>query len=471
MNNIFVNIKPVHMLYLVYSIAFLFLSISILVKDMRGSNLKLANNLWLLIMFGFSHGAHEWLKLYSLIERQSFVQFEEIFINLILVILLIVSFLFLLQFGFTFLRNRWLKFIPVALFILCMTYIWVYRTGINMHMLNRLDSFSRNALGLTGGGLTAYGLITYSSKIKNLSLPVSKNLFYSGVAFIFYTIFVGFTYPDKGIPFIVNIPVELLRALSIISVTYFIIKGMNIFDTETRLRYEQQNRLLAQSEKLLSIGQLAAGIAHEINNPLTNVSIGVQTLKKRLKDTLTETDIIEKLNAMEKNIDKASTIAQELLQFSRQKESEFAPFDMNNAINASMTLLRHRLNRITIHNNMSPVPEIMGDHVKFEQVFVNILSNSIDAMPDGGEIFIETFQNNGLVQIMIKDTGVGIPLENLSRIFDPFFTTKEIGQGTGLGLYISYGIIKQHNGSIDITSVEGKGSTVAIKIPITRQDA
>jgi two-component system NtrC family sensor kinase len=175
---------------------------------------------------------------------------------------------------------------------------------------------------------------------------------------------------------------------------------------------------------------------------------------------------VEKLNAVEKNIDRASMIAQELLQFSRQRETEFIPLNVNTVINGSLTLLEYKLKNIDLVQDLAPLPEIMGDRGKLEQVFINIISNSLEAMPEGGKITLSSSQKNGMIQVRVADTGPGIAEENQSRVFDPFFTTKEIGSGTGLGLSICYGIIKQHHGRIEISSIVGRGTVVTVKIPI-----
>jgi signal transduction histidine kinase len=223
---------------------------------------------------------------------------------------------------------------------------------------------------------------------------------------------------------------------------------------------------LGQAEKLQSLGQLAAGIAHEINNPLTNATLGIQTAKKRLMGTAAPDDpVVQKLDAVEKNIDKASVIARELLQFSRQQDAEAVPFNVNDVVRGALTLMKYRLRDAVIHHDLGSVRDVVGDLGKMEQVFINILSNATDAMPEGGDIFITTEQQGDDVQIRISDTGAGIPPENLSRVFDPFFTTKETGSGTGLGLSICYGIVKQHGGTIEISSTQGKGTTVTVRLP------
>jgi signal transduction histidine kinase len=247
-------------------------------------------------------------------------------------------------------------------------------------------------------------------------------------------------------------------------ITYFIIRALNIFDIEMRKSVEQQARRVVQAEKLTSLGKLAAGIAHEINNPLTNASLAIHTLRSKLCSGA-GADVVEKLNAVEKNIDRAAVIAQELLHFSRQKESEFIPLNINNVISSSLTLMKHKLKAVAVEQNLALVPDIMGDAGKLEQVFINVLSNALEAMPEGGRISISSSQRDGMVEVNIADTGVGIAEENLSRVFDPFFTTKEVGSGTGLGLSITYGIIQQHHGLIKLSSAVGQGTTVTIKIP------
>jgi two-component system NtrC family sensor kinase len=261
------------------------------------------------------------------------------------------------------------------------------------------------------------------------------------------------------------VPIEFLRGVMAVVITYFISQALNIFDIETRRKIEEQARLLVQSEKLSSLGQLAAGIAHEINNPLTNASLGIQTLKQRLCNERADSDMVERLAAVEKNIDRASLIAQELLQFSRRGETEFRPLDINHALKGSLTLLQYKLSNITLSQHLEPVPEAMGDLVKLEQVFINILSNSLESMPEGGELSIASMSKDGMIAVRITDTGCGIAPESQLRVFEPFFTTKDVGSGTGLGLSVSYGIIKQHRGFIELSSEPGKGTTVTVRIP------
>lgn len=477
MLNLFDNITFAYLLYLVYGSAFLFLGVSIASKDMKGSDLKLAGSLWLLGAFGFLHGTREWLELGHLIEGGNLSYQQLVVEKTTAVALTLGSFVFLLQFGISLIlklddkRPGWFRAIPVPLFFIWIFYIWHYgmqneevpRT--TLFVLRQAEIGVRYTFGFTGALLTAYGLIAYSREVRTLSPSVSKMLLYAGSTFISYAVFAGIISTSYFIPTI-PIPIELFRTISAFFITYFIANALNIFDIETRKKIEQQSRRLVQIEKLTSLGQLAAGIAHEINNPLANASLGIQSLKKWSLAHPDSECLVKKLDAVERNIDRASAIAQELLHFSRQQECEVAPLNINTVVQSTLTLLQYKLKPATVIQSLKAAQQVMGHQGKLEQVFINILSNSIESIVGGGTISISTDVQGGMVIAKVVDSGFGIEPENHSRLFDPFFTTKDIGSGTGLGLSICYGIIRQHQGTIEIESEPGKGTEVTIKLPV-----
>lgn len=469
------HITPIYMLYLFYGAAFLFLGVSIASKNLKGSDLGLASSLWMLAMFGFLHGAHEWLHLGLLIEKENLL-FQQInLLRSIAAVLVLISFMLLLQFGISLVsvidnkRIQWLKAITVPLFITWVLYVWYYgfhNEGLHfgMRIIEQADLGARYIFGVVGSLVTAYGLISHSREVRSLSRLASQKLYFAGITFGFYAVFEGVLRSTDLQP-LRSFPIELLRGASVFLITYFIAKAMNIFDIEAKKKMEEQLRRIVQAEKLFSLGQLAAGIAHEINNPLTNASLGIQTLRNNMICACGKPEIDARLDVVERNIDKASLIARELLQFSRQKEDVFVPLNVNNVISGALTLLNYKFKNVAVTQKLQDVPDVMGDPGRLEQVIINVLSNSVEAMPAGGEIDISTFQKDGSVTIRMADTGAGISEENLSRVFDPFFTTKGIGVGTGLGLSISYSIVRQHRGCIDFESVLGKGTIVTIRLP------
>jgi len=240
-----------------------------------------------------------------------------------------------------------------------------------------------------------------------------------------------------------------------------------LFDDVTqRERMEEQ---MTQTEKLTSLGLLAAGVAHEVNTPLAVISNYIQMLAKQMPDGDPRQAIIEKIV---KQTFRASEIVNNLLNFSRTGAGEAADVDVNRVVEETLSLVAHPLktSQIQIVKQLGePLPAVRGSANKLQQVFLNLFLNARDAMPSGGMLEVRTATHNGSVEIEIADTGAGIPREHIHRIFDPFFTTKGVGRGTGLGLSVSYGIIKEHSGKIDVRSTPGKGTSFHVEFPAVRK--
>jgi two-component system NtrC family sensor kinase len=471
MINPFPTLKPVYFAYFSYGAAFLFLTFSIGTKNMKGSNLRFAAGLAFLALFGLSQGVREFIEIYPLIEGEHLTPREMYYIQQISTWLLTASYLFLFHFGLSFVhhdkrKRRHVAFVvyPVLLLV---GLLYLYQESVPATLgIERLAYIAaRNILGVTASLLTAYSMIRYSSsrEIRGLTHVISRNLYYAGVVFAVYAFLSTTFFADIARHF--DVPKEPFRAGAAVLIAYFIIRALNIFDVEMRNKVEAQARELVQTEHLASLGKLAAGIAHEINNPLTNASLGIQLARKKLSSA-DPASFGEHLDAVEKSIDRAASIAQDLLQFSRGWDAEVSPVDLNKVIEAALGQVRHKTANIRIETELTSVPAVRGDRVKLEQVFINILSNAEEAMPHGGRIFISTNVHADEVEAIVSDTGSGIKQDFLSKVFDPFFTTKEVGSGTGLGLYITYGIIKQHHGTIQISSEAGKGTTVSVKLPL-----
>jgi signal transduction histidine kinase len=234
---------------------------------------------------------------------------------------------------------------------------------------------------------------------------------------------------------------------------------------------EQAQFQLMHSAKLATIGEMAAFIAHEINNPLTSV-LGYASLI--LSETAPDDPKRTDLEVIEKEALRARSIVRDLLGYARQTDSAMEQTHINEAIESVLPLIRRRAESqsVNIDAKLDPhVPRIMGDVNQLKQVFINILNNAIDAMPAGGHVDIATREvmGNGAgpqVEISFQDSGVGIPTDKIGRIFDPFFTTKEDGKGTGLGLPISKRIVERHGGSIAVSSTPGTGTRFTICLPV-----
>ena len=237
-----------------------------------------------------------------------------------------------------------------------------------------------------------------------------------------------------------------------------------------RVRLEEQLQI---SEKMASIGLLAAGVAHEVNTPLTGISSYTQILLENADPADPRTQILEKI---ERQTFRAAKIVNGLLTLSRPGTpgGERAPVDLNAVINDVYSLVEHQfeVGRIKVRRELAQEPLlVLGIEHQLQQVFLNLFLNARDAMPRGGWLTVSSRTDGSGVIVEIADTGSGIPPEQLARIYDPFFTTKAIGRGTGLGLSISYGIVREHDGSIRCDSTVGQGTRFTMSLPVAVQPA
>jgi two-component system NtrC family sensor kinase len=230
---------------------------------------------------------------------------------------------------------------------------------------------------------------------------------------------------------------------------------------------KQTQAQLVQSTKLAAIGELAANIAHEINNPLTTVLGFASFIAERLP---ADDPTREELGLIQEEASRARDIVRDLLQFSRQRDFMPEPSDTNTVLEQVVAMVRRQgaLNTITVTEAYgADLPMVEMDVPRIKQVFLNIINNAVYAMKDGGALTIRTTLDGGTVRIAFEDTGPGIPAEVLGRIFDPFFTTKPEVSGTGLGLSVSLGIVQSHGGMIDVKSTVGAGTIFSVALPIT----
>ncbi|MEM6263869.1 MAG: ATP-binding protein [Bacteroidota bacterium] len=273
---------------------------------------------------------------------------------------------------------------------------------------------------------------------------------------------------------------------------------------ETHQQLKSAQLKLVEQEKMASLGQLTAGIAHEINNPINFISGNISPLRRDLEDiqhlleqyqeavkggeleqqfaSLNESadlefvleEIRDLLFGIEEGTVRTTEIIKGLRNFSRLDESSLKDFDIHQGLDSTLVLLNNKLkDRVTVEKSYGELPLLEGFPGKINQVLMNVLNNAIQAIPsdEKGHIQLTTRQLEEEIEVEIQDSGKGIPEEQIGKIFDPFFTTKEVGEGTGLGLSISKGIMEQHQGDIFVKSEEGTGTTITLRLPIKQQEA
>ncbi|HET9491072.1 MAG TPA: ATP-binding protein [Methylomirabilota bacterium] len=242
-----------------------------------------------------------------------------------------------------------------------------------------------------------------------------------------------------------------------------------IEDITRRVELERAAR---QTEKLVALGTLSTGLAHELNNPIGIISSRIELMLLETDPQTLPAAIWEDLNVLRRHAERITRIVQGLLSFARQSGRATGPVDLNRIVDDTLLLVEKQVVKdgLTLTRRLTPdLPVIQGDATALEQVLMNLVLNAREAIDGQGEICVETDLAAGLpqqVRLTVRDTGPGIPAEMLSRIFDPFFTTKP--RGTGLGLSISYGIVREHGGSLDVHSEPGRGTTFVASFPVTR---
>jgi PAS domain S-box-containing protein len=268
-------------------------------------------------------------------------------------------------------------------------------------------------------------------------------------------------------------PVEI--SLSYVEAADGVLAMAFITDITERKRAEaqlqRQREVLYQNEKLAALGTLSAGIAHEMNNPLGIMTTRIEVMLLDAEQQQLPAQVLEDLQVLHRASQRVARIAAGLRSFARQSSGEPTPLDLNTVVDEAVLLMQKPLGaeniRVLVDLDRA-LPPLLGDPNALHQVLMNLLTNAREAMTGGGEIRIETAraERPDWIRLRVADTGPGIPAEEITKIFDPFYTTKRTG--TGLGLSVTYGIIREHGGTVDVTSAAGAGSTFTLEFPVMR---
>jgi signal transduction histidine kinase len=241
--------------------------------------------------------------------------------------------------------------------------------------------------------------------------------------------------------------------------------------SENQQRLKESQEQLIRAEKLTSLGQMAASIAHEVNNPLAGVLVYTQLLAKKIATGGISKEVtLDYLSKMTAELTRSTKLIRSLLDFARQSPPTFREVNLNDVVNRAFELVAHspELKHIQVLKELdSSLPQLMADVDQLLQVCTNLILNAIQAMPQGGKLTLRTSVDaSGQLKLEVQDTGCGISPENMRKLFTPFFTTKREIKGVGLGLAVAYGIIERHQGRIEVQSKEGEGTTFTIYLPL-----
>jgi signal transduction histidine kinase len=236
---------------------------------------------------------------------------------------------------------------------------------------------------------------------------------------------------------------------------------------ESDRQLKENQEMLIHAEKLASMGQLAASIAHEVNNPLSGVLVYMHLMMKKIaRGEVSKEQLLDYLSKMEFEITRSAKLIRNLLDFSSQSEPKMEEVDVTEVLNKALDLTVHSgASNTRVERDLHPVPKVVADPEQLQEVFINLIMNAFQAMPEGGTLLLSIHAVDREVRIAVNDTGCGIPPENMGKLFTPFFSTKKEVKGVGLGLSVAYGIIQQFNGRIEVQSTVGKGSAFTVCLP------
>lgn len=491
-------IKYLDEVFAVYGLAFFAMGIVILAQPRKKSIFKLSDIIWLLAAFGLSHGLNEWLDMFAIDHQTDYIF---VFVK---IIVLVISYVFLFEFGRRFVLLSYKDFFNRQItYILCLLVFLL----ISLSKYDR-SIWPRYLLGLPGGILSGVGFILYyySNYTVFKTTNVAKYFISAGIFLIIYGIFGGlFVQKSDFFPasvintdlFLnyVGFPVQALRAFCSIVISVSVWKILSIFNWEIAEREKEfavitaaaeaerkradelekaykdlqdTEEKLVRTEKLAVLGKLSSMVAHEIRNPLSVIKAAVYNLSESIPAN--NDKMAEKVKLLSRQSDRIEKIITDVLEYSRIQKIDYKFTNINQQIKEVLDSLKQidqfPSNILLDLKLKDDLPDILADPDGLKRVFQNIISNAIDAMPDGGKISIATqlVKETNLLDIIFSDTGMGMSEKQLSKIWEPFFSTKT--KGTGLGLAISKGIIERHKGSIDLRSEVNRGTTFIIHLPL-----
>ncbi|MFU8819830.1 MAG: sensor histidine kinase [Desulfurivibrio sp.] len=458
----------VFLIYLFYGAAFFAIGVAIISRLKTFATLRIAGLFWLLAVFAFSHAMHEWLEMFLFLEQVE--PFLALRIRYLSMMLLAGSFLFLYLFGVNLLRAINPRNTPWLLGLLAVaTIIFLLRLHDHSYLpaadfLKVVDQSTRRLFAIPATLLTGSGFLLYARRLRALSRQGAGNFTGAGLAFLAYGVFTGLIPSNSTL---LQLPIQFWRGLTAFVILHFIMYALDIFWRERDAMLNKRLQQAARVEKLSAIGRLAAGIAHEINNPLANASLQLELLQRDPAVNALPEKSLQRLQHIAGSVEKSSRIATELLHLTgrHQLTTAYEPVVLQTALATAWRELAAGHNH-HLENLLPPALAIYGLGLKLEQLFRNLLENALDAMPAEGTVTVTGREEEGKIVVEVLDQGEGVAGENRQQVLEPFFTTKEVGKGTGLGLAICHAIMAQHDGTLELNPrSDQRGTAVTLTFP------
>lgn len=449
-------------IYLFYGLVFFSIGCVVVFRNLRYSQLSISPTLWALALFGFTHAFHEWSELYVILFSDDIGENYQVVVNLLRLLKLGISFTCLLVFAWllfsTFPRRisrigHSIMLLILSVYLISVVYFFT-SLGLSDEMFLQTGNYTRLLLGFGSASLAGCGMIIYGHRLLLAHHDYGQYFVATGVGFCIYGVLAGLV--DTNLHMM--IPVLRTLASGLVLVTLF--KALKIFDIEREQQTETKLKRAVEADKYKAIGQLAMGVAHEVNNPLASSMLALDLLERKYpKQDAIRADYIYRIRL---GISRASEISKELLAYARQSSEEPKPVKLGEVIRSAVKLLSHKQREFDIRIDCPEALTLLGQKIKLEELVINLLNNAMDASDKGGKIYINVVKQDNDIKLSIIDEGHGMDEACCARALEPFYSTKPIGKGTGLGLAICEAIVRAHQGSMRINSQLDIGTHISI---------
>ncbi|ACJ27509.1 Sensor histidine kinase [Shewanella piezotolerans WP3] len=449
-------------IYLFYGLVFFSIGCAVVFRNFRSSQLKVAPTLWALAAFGFTHAFHEWSELYLIIFSDHIAEHYQLLTLWLCLAKLLFSYLALLVFAWQILSitTRRVALVGHSLLLaIIASYLWLlipdlHDLAVNQTGFIEASQYTRVLIGFGSASLAGIGMAIYGNSLRQEKHNYGLYFVISGAGLLIYGVLSGLVPTD----FHHSVPVLRTLAGALILVALF--KALKVFDLEKEQATEAKLTRAIEADKYKAIGQLAMGVAHEINNPLASSTLALDLWERKNADCC-ETDN-NYLHRARLGIERASAISKELLSYARPASGKKSFVAISDVLNSAVQLLSHRTKHHKIEIDCGNHIVMYAEKIKLEELFINLICNAIDASDENSSVIITAMQEQTKVIVQIEDFGCGMSEAELNKATELFYSTKPVGKGTGLGLAICEHITSLHNGKMHIVSRENFGTCVEL---------
>ncbi|WP_428614194.1 sensor histidine kinase [Shewanella sp.] len=449
-------------IYLFYGLVFFSIGCVVVFRNFKYSQLSISPTLWALALFGFTHAFHEWSELYVILFADDISRQYQVLVEWLRLLKLALSFASLMVFSwllFSILSRSIARIGHGVILLILLAYLVSvvrFSTSLDLsdEMFAQASFYTRLLLGFGSAFLAGCGMAIYGHDLLRQRHDYGQYFVATGVGLWIYGIFAGLVATD------LHMTVPVLRTLASGLVLIALLKALKIFDIEREQQTEAKLKRAVETDKYKAIGQLAMGVAHEINNPLASSTLALDLLERKYPpQDPAQAEYIQRIRL---GISRAAEISKELLAYARPVSEEPRQVKLAEVVGSAIKLLSHKQREFDIKVDCPDSLQIMGQKIKLEELLINLLNNAMDASDKGGKICVSALQRDDGIQLSVSDEGQGMDEACRARALEPFYSTKAIGKGTGLGLAICESIVRAHHGSMCIESQPGRGTQISI---------